>query len=112
MISYNIIIGYVFITLGVFLNLIAALSLLRFPDVFSRLFGSTKGITLGTLSLLFGVFLIHGFTNIGIKALLCLVFILLTSPVETHVMLRASVKSMVKMWEGNTARNEGRKEKN
>ncbi len=102
MTNYFVLIGYGFITLGVFLNLIAALSLLRFPDVFSRLFASTKGVTFGTLSILFGVFLIHGFSNIGIKALLCLVFIILTSPVETHAMLRASAKALVKMWEGNT----------
>ena len=93
MTSYIAYIGYGFISLGVLLNLLAALSLLRFPDVFTRLLSSTKGITFGTLSILFGVFLAHGFNAVGVKALLCLAFILLTSPIETQVMLRAAKRS-------------------
>lgn len=90
---------YAFITLGVFFNLLAAVSLLRFSDVYSRLLSSTKGITFGTLSILFGVFLMHGFNAVGVKSLLCLFFILLTSPIETQVLLRAAKKS-----EANKAR--------
>jgi multicomponent Na+:H+ antiporter subunit G len=89
--------AYAFITLGVILNLLASLALLRFPDVYTRLLSSTKCITFGTLSILFGVFIIHGFTAIGVKSLLCLIFILLTSPIETNVLLRAAKKSESKM---------------
>ena len=93
MTSYVEYIAFGFITLGVLLDLLAAVALLRFPDVYTRLLGSTKGITFGTLSILFGVFLLHGFNAVGIKALLCVVFLLLTSPIETQVLLRAARKS-------------------
>ena len=96
MTSYVEYIAFGFITLGVLLDLLAAVALLRFPDVYTRLLGSTKGITFGTLSILFGVFLIHGFTAVGVKALLCLVFVMLTSPIETQVLLRAARKAQEK----------------
>ena len=96
MTNFFMYIGYGFISLGVLLTFLAALALLKFPDVYTRLLSSTKGITFGTLSILFGVFLIHGFTAVGVKALLCLVFVMLTSPIETQVLLRAARKAQEK----------------
>lgn len=88
-------IAYGFVTAGVILNVCAALSLIRFPDVYLRLLGSTKFVTLGTLCITFGVFLANGFTATGVKALLCALFILLTSPVEAHVLSRSARKANV-----------------
>ena len=106
MTEYLTYVGYGFITIGVLCNLLAALALLRFSDVYVRLLTSTKCITFGTLSILFGVFVIHGFGGIGVKALLCLVFVLLTSPIETHVLLRAARKSGVKPELGRGAQDD------
>ncbi len=88
--------AFCLITIGVLLDLVAAVALLRFHDVFERLLTSTKSITFGTLCILIGVFMLHGFSAIGVKSLLCLVFVLLTSPIETHVLLRAARKSGIK----------------
>jgi Multisubunit Na+/H+ antiporter, MnhG subunit len=74
------------------LNILAALSLIRFGSVSLRLLGSTKFVTLGTFCITFGVFLANGFTATGVKALICALFILLTSPVEAHVLSRAVKK--------------------
>lgn len=93
------IIGLVFISIGLFFDFIGCLGLVRLPDVYNRLQASTKCITLGTCSILFGAFLIHGLTAAGIKALLCILFLILTSPVSAHALARAAHKSGVKLWE-------------
>jgi len=56
-------------------------------------------VTLGTSSILFGLFLYKGFTACGIKALLCLLFLMLTAPVSAHVLSRSAHRSGVKLWE-------------
>ncbi len=93
------VIGLIFISIGLFFDLIGCLGLVRLPDVYNRLQASTKCITLGTCSILFGSFLIHGFVAAGIKALLCILFLVLTSPVSAHALARAAHKSGVKLWE-------------
>ncbi|NQV04682.1 MAG: Na+/H+ antiporter subunit G [Candidatus Omnitrophica bacterium] len=92
-------IGIVFISIGLFFDLIGCLGLVRLPDVYNRLQAATKCITLGTCSILFGVIIIGGFSVLGIKAFLCMVFLILTSPVSAHALARAAHKSGVKLWE-------------
>ncbi len=93
------IVGLVFISIGLFFDFVGCLGLVRLPDVYNRLQASTKCITLGTCSILFGVFLIHGFVAAGIKALLCIVFLILTSPVSAHALAKGAHKSGVRLWE-------------
>jgi len=93
------IIGLILISIGLFFDFVGCLGLVRLPDVYNRLQAATKCITLGTCSILFGTFLMSGFTAIGIKALLCAVFLILTSPVSAHALARAAYKSGVKLWE-------------
>ena len=93
------IIGIIFISIGLFFDFMGCLGLVRLPDVYNRLQAATKCITMGTCSILFGVFLMYGFTALGIKAILCMVFLILTSPVSAHALARASHKVGVKLWE-------------
>ncbi|MDP6686318.1 MAG: monovalent cation/H(+) antiporter subunit G [Candidatus Omnitrophota bacterium] len=93
------VVGLVFISVGLFFDFMGCLGLVRLPDVYTRLQAATKGITLGTCSILFGAFLIHGFVAAGIKALLCMLFLILTSPVSAHALARAAHKSGVKLCE-------------
>lgn len=95
----NEIIGYVFIVIGFFFNFFGCLGLVRLPDVYNRLQASTKSVTLGTCSILFGLFLFKGFTAAGIKAILCIIFIFLTAPVSAHALARGAHKSGVKLWD-------------
>jgi len=91
--------GLILISIGLFFDFVGCLGLVRLPDVYNRLQASTKCITLGTCSILLGAFVIHGLTAAGIKALLCMMFLMLTSPVSAHVLARAAHKSGVKLWE-------------
>jgi multicomponent Na+:H+ antiporter subunit G len=93
----NEVIGFIFLGLGLLFDFFGCLGLLRFPDIYNRLHSSIKCVTLGTSSILFGLFLFKGFSPCGIKALLCIGFLLLTAPVSAHVLSRSAHRSGVKL---------------
>ena len=95
------IIGFVLITVGVLFDLFGCIGLVRLPDVYNRLQAATKCVTLGTCMILIGVLFIMGIGSAGIRALLCAVFILFTSPVAAHALARAAYRSGIKLWEGS-----------
>ncbi|MDD5005832.1 MAG: monovalent cation/H(+) antiporter subunit G [Candidatus Omnitrophica bacterium] len=91
-------IGIIFIFVGIIFDFFGCLGLIRLPDVYNRLQASTKCVTLGTVSILFGLFLFNGFSSMGIKAFLCIGFIILTAPVSAHALAGAAHRSGVKLW--------------
>jgi len=93
-------IGIGFIVLGLLFDFFGCVGLVRLPDVYNRLQAAAKCVTLGTCGILFGLFLCKGFGATGIKALLCLSFVLLTAPVSAHALARASFRAGVKPCEG------------
>ena len=95
------IIGLIFIGTGLAFDVFGCLGLVRLPDVYNRLQAATKCVTLGTCSILFGTFLIVGFTAPGIKALLCIIFLVLTSPVAAHAIARGAHRAGVKLCDGS-----------
>ena len=94
-------VGYILIVVGVVFDLLGCVGLVRLPDVYNRLQAATKCVTLGTAFLLFGVFFVYGFSALGIKALLCALFVLISSPTGAHALARGSHKGGVKLWEGS-----------
>jgi multicomponent Na+:H+ antiporter subunit G len=95
------VIGYIIIGVGVVFDIFGSMGLVRFPDIYNRLQASTKSVTLGTCGIFFGIFLVAGWNPMGIKALICGAFLLLTSPVAAHAIARGAYKSGVKLWEGS-----------
>jgi len=95
----NEIIALVFIVVGITFDLFGCIGLVRLPDVYNRLQASPKSVTLGTCGILFGVFVRFGFSAAGVKALLCMLFLLLTSPVASHALARGAHRSGVKLWD-------------
>jgi len=94
----NELIGYIFVSVGVLFNVFGCIGLVRLPDVYNRLQAATKCVTLGTCGILFGVFVMNGITGTGMKALLAIIFILLTAPTAAHALSRAAHKTGVKLW--------------
>ena len=88
--------GLVLIVIGLVFDFFGCIGLIRLPDVYTRLQAAAKCITLGTCGILFGLFLCKGFTATGIKALLCLVFVVLTAPVSAHALARGAYRSGIK----------------
>jgi multicomponent Na+:H+ antiporter subunit G len=80
--------------------LLAAVGVLRMPDVFTRMQASTKASTLGLGCLLIGAALQMGDFASFIRAASIGAFVLLTTPVAGHVIARASYSAEVPLWEG------------
>ncbi len=93
------IMGIIFVLIGLVFDIFGCIGLIRLPDVYNRLQATTKCVTLGTCSILLGTVLFKGFGPTGVKSLLAIVFLLLTSPVAAHALARGAHKSGVKLWE-------------
>ncbi|MFA9561345.1 MAG: monovalent cation/H(+) antiporter subunit G [Nitrospirales bacterium] len=93
--------GLIFIIVGLAFDVFGCLGLVRLPDVYNRLQAATKCVTMGTCSILFGSFLIVGFTAAGMKALLCIVFLMLTAPVAAHAIARGAHRSGIPLCPGS-----------
>lgn len=93
------IVGYIFIIVGLIFDFFGCLGLVRLPDLYNRLQAATKCVTLGTCSIMFGIFIMHGFTAVGVKAILCAMFLLLTAPVSAHAIARGAHIRGFKLWE-------------
>ena len=95
------VIGYILITIGILFDIFGCIGLVRFPDVYNRLQASTKCVTLGTIFLLVGVAVASGSGAMGAKAIICAVFILITSPTAAHAIAKGSYASGVGLWENS-----------
>jgi multicomponent Na+:H+ antiporter subunit G len=79
---------------------LAALGVVRMPDVFTRMQASTKASTLGLGCLLLGSALQLADLASIIRLVSIAAFIFLTTPVSAHVIARASYRANVSLWEG------------
>jgi multicomponent Na+:H+ antiporter subunit G len=86
---------------GASLALLAAVGVLRMPDLFTRMQASTKASTLGLGCLLIGLALHLPEPSILIRAGSIVAFVMLTAPVAAHVIARAAYSSGVPMWKGS-----------
>ena len=80
--------------------LLAALGVLRMPDVFTRMQASTKASTLGLGCLLIGAALQLGDFGSLIRVVSIGAFVLLTTPVAGHVIARAAYLAECPLWDG------------
>jgi len=92
------IIGYILVIIGILFDIFGCIGLVRFPDVYNRLQASTKCVTLGTILLLVGVAIVSASGPMAAKAIICAVFILLTSPTAAHAIAKGAYASGVQLW--------------
>ena len=95
------IIGYILITIGVLFNIFGCIGLVRFPDVYNRLQASTKCVTLGTIMVLLGVAVEAGWGPMAAKAVICAVFVVITSPTAAHAIAKGAYAAGVELWENS-----------
>jgi multicomponent Na+:H+ antiporter subunit G len=94
----NDIIVVILISLGALFVLLAAVGLLRMPDLFLRISVTTKAATLGVGMILAGMALHFLETSITTRAVAIIVFLLLTAPIGAHLIGRASYFVGVPLW--------------
>lgn len=94
----NDIIIMVIISLGTLFILLAAIGLVRMPDLYLRMSVTAKAATLGVGLILIGLALHYMETSITTRVIAIIVFLLLTAPISAHVIGRASYFIGVPMW--------------
>lgn len=80
---------------GTFFLLLGSYGLVRLPDVLCRMHATTKSTTFGACGLLVAAVVDAGFSAVGLKAFLAIVFLLLTAPVGAHMIARAAYRGRV-----------------
>ena len=83
---------------GTILALIAAIGVVRMPDIYMRLSAASKASTLGASCILTAVALFFGTTAVVGKVVAIIVFTLLTAPVAAHMLGRAAYFSGEPLW--------------
>lgn len=76
--------------LGAVLVLVAMIGVTRFPDVFCRAHALGKGLTLGLMTMLFGLWLDPDTQVSGLKIIAAIFFQFVTLPVASHLLARLS----------------------
>jgi multicomponent Na+:H+ antiporter subunit G len=89
-----------FFLAGATLALLAAVGVLRMPDVFTRMQASTKASTLGLGCLLVGLAIHLPDPVLLIRGGCIGLFVMLTTPVAAHVIARAAYYCGVPLWKG------------
>jgi multicomponent Na+:H+ antiporter subunit G len=94
------ILSSVLMVIGAFVMLLAALGVVRMPDLFTRMHASTKSATLGVACLMLGAAVHFGELAIAARALAVVAFVFFTAPVAAHMIARAAYFSDVPLWDG------------
>ncbi|MBD3290099.1 Na+/H+ antiporter subunit G [candidate division KSB1 bacterium] len=93
-------IASIFLVTGAFFMLVAALGVIKLPDVFTRMHAATKASSFGTGLMLVGTIAYFREPFIFLESLLVIVFIFLTAPVASHMIGRAAYLLKVPLWQG------------
>lgn len=93
------ILGGAVMLMGAFFILVAAVGLIRMPDLLMRMHATTKAGTLGAG--LMAVAMMFFFPEISIitRSIALILFVILTAPVAAHMIGRAAYYSGVKLWD-------------
>ena len=79
--------------LGAVFSLIAAIGVVRLPDLFTRMHAASKAGPVGAGLVLIAVAVVSGDVGVALRAIVGFVFLLLTTPVAAHLLARASYRT-------------------
>jgi multicomponent Na+:H+ antiporter subunit G len=85
---------------GTLFIFIAAIGILRMPDLFMRLACTSKSANLGLVLLLVSFAWYFARLDIATRALATVLFLLLTTPVAAHRIARVAYLDGIQLWEG------------
>ncbi|THE62753.1 monovalent cation/H(+) antiporter subunit G [Salinadaptatus halalkaliphilus] len=87
-----------FAALGVFFTFVAAVGMIRLPDIYSRTHAATKADTLGAGFSILAVALYFGTAGEILRAGLLVVFVYYTNPTAAHAIARAAYSRDIDVW--------------
>ncbi len=88
-----------FLLVGAAFMLLAALGVLRMPDLFTRLQATSKATTLGVGCLMIGVAIHFGEFGTVLRACVIVLLFFVTAPIAAHVVARAAYFLGSDLWE-------------
>jgi multicomponent Na+:H+ antiporter subunit G len=94
------IITQIILLAGAFFVFVAALGIVRFPDLYTRMHAAAKAASFGLGLILTAAALAHGNTETTIKAILAIAFIFLTAPIASHFIARGAYHRRTPYWDG------------
>ncbi len=92
----------IFLVIGLFVNGMSIVGLMRFPDMYTRLHAATKTTTFGSIFVVLAVVLKNIIyfdatsITIIIHSVVALLVIIFTNPISAHAIARASLLSGIK----------------
>ncbi|CAI2717547.1 monovalent cation/H(+) antiporter subunit G [Nitrospina watsonii] len=97
------ILSIIFIVAGSFFLLVAAIGVIRLPDVFSRSHAVSLTDSLGAFLVLVGIAFHEGLDKNTLKILVVLALLYIQNPVIAHATVRAALRSGLKPWKKETS---------
>ncbi|HHG90175.1 MAG TPA: monovalent cation/H(+) antiporter subunit G [Devosia sp.] len=80
----------ILLLIGALFSLLAAVGILRLPDLYTRMHAASKAGTMGSGLMLIAIAVIAFDGPVILRALVGVVFLLLTTPVSAHLLARAA----------------------
>jgi multicomponent Na+:H+ antiporter subunit G len=84
------------ILIGAVFGLLASIGIVRFPDLFTRLHAAAKAGVVGAGFILLALALVSLDIAVILRAMIAILFLLLTTPISAHLLARTSYKAGVK----------------
>lgn len=85
---------------GSLFMLVAAIGVVKLPDVYMRMHAITKAASLGAILMLAAVFIRYPQWVVGIEALMVVLFVIFTSPIGAHMIASVSHRMKVPIGDG------------
>lgn len=84
------VVAAILIFTGLAFTLIGSIGVIRFPDFYTRLHAAGVTDTGGALLILFGLAALAGWSFASLKLLLIAIFLMIATPVATHILAQAA----------------------
>ncbi len=79
--------------------LVAALGIVRLPDIYSRMHAASKAGTVGSGAMLIALAVFADDPATTLRALAAVAFVMLTAPVSAHLLAKASYAAGYRLWD-------------
>jgi multicomponent Na+:H+ antiporter subunit G len=86
-------VGGIVLVLGATFTLLAAVGVVRLPDLYTRMHAASKAGAVGGGLILVAVAVLSQDASVSMRAVIGVLFLLLTTPVSAHLLARASYLS-------------------
>ena len=91
----------ILVLIGAGFAFVAALGLMRLPDVYSRMHAASKAGTVGSGAMLVALAVVANDQATVTRALAGVVFFMLTAPISAHLLAKAAYSAGYKLWSGS-----------